>query len=559
MQKRNFLLFSLVISTVILGVCAAPAGAAASAATGAPGGDSVSYVRIVRLSYVSGDVQIVRADQSDKWQAAYANMPIQQGFTLGTNNGRAEVEFESGSALWLAEKSMLQFTELALSDGGRVTKVTLLEGTATFEADLRAGDSFVVSTTKFEITPKPKSRFRVDAFSDGGSVSMLAGGASISSASGAKDLGRGETFALGSGDELETVRANPVRDSWDKWVSDRANYLNTGAGETLQYTNSPFGYGMADLSAYGNWMTSPGCGYGWQPYAGASWTPFYNGQWLYYPSFGWSWVSYEPWGWTPYHFGSWINCPGNGWLWQPGGYGNWIGAPVQWVQVGGRSGRRIGWQPRPIHPPMRPGHADSQAGLVVASKSLGKEGKYEVLPPAKMGGEIAELPRSPLSDGKIPPPGAVETHGGGGANGSASGRVIVPTSANLVALRNQLAEGGGGGALCTTSKPGAPTPTATSLRPLMPTSEPVASLQNAAPHPAPRTPPTPPVRTYVAPPSNPGQPSYRPAPQPTSGWNSNSSGRSAPSSPSFSGGRSAPSPASAPSSAPAPAAAPHPH
>src|SRR4029077_5304907 len=116
MQKRSFLLFIFVISAVILGVSVAPACAAAAPA------DTVSYFRIVRLSYVSGDVQIVRADQSDKWQAAYANMPIQQGFTLGTNDGGAEVEFESGSALWLAEKSMLQFTELALSDGGRITK-----------------------------------------------------------------------------------------------------------------------------------------------------------------------------------------------------------------------------------------------------------------------------------------------------------------------------------------------------------------------------------------------------------------------------------------------------
>jgi hypothetical protein len=542
MQKRNFLLFSLVISTVILGVCVAPARAAAAS------GDSVSYARIVRLSYVSGDVQIVRADQSDKWQAAYANMPIQQGFTLGTNDGRAEVEFESGSALWLAEKSMLQFTELALSDGGRISKVTLLEGTATFEADLRPGDSFVVATSKFEVTPKTKSRFRVDAFSDGGSVSMLAGGASISSASGAKDIAKGEMFALGRGDEIETVRSNPARDSWDKWVSDRANYLSAGTGQTLQYTNSPFGYGMADLSAYGTWMTSPGCGYGWQPFAGASWTPFYTGQWLYYPSFGWTWVSFEPWGWTPYHFGNWINCPGNGWLWQPGGYGNWIGAPVQWVGVG----KHIGWLPRPIRPRITPVHADSKEGLVVASKNLGKEGRYEFVPASKMKDDVTDLPRPPLSDGKIPPVGAVEARNGGGA----SGAVIVPTSANLVELRNQLA-GAGGGSLGGARKPGEPAPS-TAPRPVIPTSAPVASLQNAAPHPAPRTPPAPPVRTSVAPPSSPGQPSYHPSAPASGGWSSPERSAPAPASASSaSAGRSSPAPSSAPSSAPA--AAPHPH
>jgi len=540
MQKRNFLLFSLLISTVILGVCVAPAGAT---------GDSVSYARIVRLSYVSGDVQIVRPDQSDKWQAAFANMPIQQGFTLGTNDGRAEVEFENGSALWLAEKSMLQFTELSLSDGGRITKISLLEGTATFEADLRAGDSFVVSTAKFEVTPKTKSRFRVDAMGDGGSVNMLAGSASVSSGSGAKDIAKGEMFALGGGaNAQESVRDYSARDSWDKWVSSRAQYLGFGNSQTMQYTNSPFSYGMADLSAYGTWMTVGGCGYGWQPYAGASWTPFYAGQWLYYPSFGWTWVSFEPWGWMPYHFGNWINCPGNGWLWQPGGYGNWIGAPVQWVGVG----KHIGWLPRPIHPRITPVHADSKEGLVVASKNLGKEGRYEFVTASKMKDDVTDLPRPPLSDGKIPPVGAVEAR-----NGGASGAVIVPTSANLVELRNQLAAAGGG-SLGSARKPGTPAPTSTSLRPLMPTSEPVASLQNAAPHPAPRTPPAPPVRTYVAPPSSPGQPSYHPSAPASGGWSAPERSAPAPAwAPSGSAGRSGPAPSSAPSSAPA--AAPHPH
>ncbi|HEV2222344.1 MAG TPA: hypothetical protein VGR84_05020, partial [Candidatus Acidoferrales bacterium] len=45
-----------------------------------------SYARIVRLSYVSGDVQLNRDGRSN-WEQAVANMPIEQGFTIGTNDG----------------------------------------------------------------------------------------------------------------------------------------------------------------------------------------------------------------------------------------------------------------------------------------------------------------------------------------------------------------------------------------------------------------------------------------------------------------------------------------
>ena len=93
---------------------------------------SYSYARIVRLSMVRGDVQITRSGSSD-WEAGIPNMPIQQGFAIGTNNGRAEIEFESGAAMWVAENTVVQFTEMALSDGGRITRLTIAQGTASFQ------------------------------------------------------------------------------------------------------------------------------------------------------------------------------------------------------------------------------------------------------------------------------------------------------------------------------------------------------------------------------------------------------------------------------------------
>ena len=108
MSKRiSFLLVSLLTAIIL-------AAALSLSAPSACAGDNstYSYARIVRLSYVSGDVQIVRTDKSNKWEPAVMNMPVEQGFAVGTNNGRAEIELEHGSTIWLAENSVLQFTEL---------------------------------------------------------------------------------------------------------------------------------------------------------------------------------------------------------------------------------------------------------------------------------------------------------------------------------------------------------------------------------------------------------------------------------------------------------------
>ncbi|MGH9863855.1 MAG: FecR domain-containing protein, partial [Candidatus Acidiferrales bacterium] len=122
----------------------------------------LSYARIVRLSLVGGDVQVSRPGHSG-WEAAAANMPVTQGVTIGTNDGRAEVQFEDGSTAWIAENTLVQFTELALSDGGRITKLTIAQGTVSIYADLKRADLFTVATPQEQISVPKRSLFRVDA------------------------------------------------------------------------------------------------------------------------------------------------------------------------------------------------------------------------------------------------------------------------------------------------------------------------------------------------------------------------------------------------------------
>ncbi len=493
MRQRGFLLFTLTAAILLVGILAAPAPARAT-------DDNYSYARIVRLSYVSGDVQIIRPGESSKWEPAFANMPIQQGFTVGTNNGRAEIEFEQGSAVWLSENSVLQFTELALSDGGRITKMTLAQGTASFEAGIQTGDTFAVTTSQFQIAPVGKSGFRVDAFTSGGSVNVFAGSTSISSSGGTQVVAKGETFTLNaSAPPKATITSNPSRDNWDRWVSNRENYLVNGANQTLQNTASPYTYGAADLSAYGAWNYDASCGFGWQPYGvSKGWMPFLNGQWMFYPSLGWTWVSFEQWGWMPYHFGGWSNCGGSGWMWMPGENGFWNAGPVQWVGGGGR----LGWKPLPPRNPRVNAPHPAAVNVVFATRSLNKEGRYEVKSASPIANSLHEFSTAPLANGKMPTAENSLLEKSSGAGGAEY--VLVPTAANLAMLRSWMFGGGlpprtimNGG-----TPPAAPRPAGA------PVAFPATTLMNAAP-PLAKIPAPPPVRTIAFAPSQPGQASAR--------------------------------------------------
>jgi hypothetical protein len=404
-----------------------------------------SYARVVRLSFVQGDVQITRSDEKG-WEQAFANMPIEQGFTIGTNNGRAEVEFESGASAYIAENTVLQFTELALSNGGRITKMTLMQGTATFYAHLASDDSFAILTPNVQVTIPRRAEVRLDVFKDGTSVSALQGEANVDSSAGTKTIEKGQTlgFNAATPDQVRTQR-NPSPDDWDRWVNNRASSINTGTAQSLQYTNAPFQYGMSDLSQYGAWNYYPGYGFGWQPWnMWIGWAPFNFGRWCFYPGLGWTWVSYEPWGWVPYHFGNWVFSPAFGWVWLPGAYNYWCPAPVQWVRVG----NRIGWTPlQPVKPSAAPpasaapsvpvvvsgskqlGGAKKNRVLVADMSSLSANTKMEILtvPPA-MNGRLPKLPAGQGFHSEKP----VSAASGTALAALQGGPAVVPTTPSAV-------------------------------------------------------------------------------------------------------------------------------
>jgi len=127
---------------------------------------------IVRLSYVQGDVRLSRggkngADLNTSWEIAQTNVPIEEGFTVATGTGRAEIEFENGTILYLADNSVLEFNRLEDSFGVPITDVELVTGTATINVRPAPRELFVISTPSERLSFPAAALVRVDSFLDG--------------------------------------------------------------------------------------------------------------------------------------------------------------------------------------------------------------------------------------------------------------------------------------------------------------------------------------------------------------------------------------------------------
>lgn len=323
-----------------------------------------SKARIVRLSEVQGTVQIDRA-AGDGFERAFLNLPVIEGSKLKTGkDGRAEVEFEDGSALRLAPDSEVDFTRLALGNNGqKLSDVQLMSGTVYAnlhpkkgdkKAEEKSGDQFQLKFSQESVTVSQSAHFRVGLSDAEATVAVFKGKVSATSPAGQVEVAEkhSATIALSKDDAAkvdvatdDVAKSDPAGDSpkgstftiaknyeerptdaWDQQQTDYHDRYATSSGALS--INSPYGYGMSDLNYYGNFMSLPGYGNVWQPYLiGSNWDPFLDGAWAFYPGAGYMWVSGYPWGWMPYNYGNWAFVPGYGWVWQPGYFNYYGGIP----------------------------------------------------------------------------------------------------------------------------------------------------------------------------------------------------------------------------------------
>lgn len=329
-MKRRFSSF-LVFLAALLVAGALPARA-----------DDYSKVRIVRLSFTEGTVKYQRPGEA--FQPAVMNLPIQQGFVLQTGNGFAEVEFEEGLAIRLANNSSVEFTQLGLLDAHHVTHLTLTQGTAIVTASLSHNDELSITAPNLSLNVPHNGKFRVDVTPTGSWVTVFNGKIDDSTPTGNASLTSHQTLHLETAETIsQQVERSPHQDAFDKWVSQREQILLNAQQETSPYLNmKDYTAGYAELSGYGSWENIRGYGMGWQPYdVGFGWTPYGSGAWSYMPFTGWNWISAEPWGWLPYHFGGWVDDPDYGWIWIPSDMLGWQPANASWAIVN----NQIGWVP----------------------------------------------------------------------------------------------------------------------------------------------------------------------------------------------------------------------
>ncbi len=204
-----------------------------------------SYVRIVRLSFVEGDVQVSLPGQVQPTRGLL-HLPLEHGAAVETPDGVAVVEFEDEALARLAPGSHLLLEELLLLDGGeRVTQLFLERGTGTFNVRLRRGDSFDVMTPYFQLTVPRKARFRVDVGDEGGRVRVFKGRVRVTEGGNQVEVSKGQMFDLDAGRGEYSLARDGELDSWDEWNdyrdgvrAGRVRYRPYYTGTAVYYSHS---------------------------------------------------------------------------------------------------------------------------------------------------------------------------------------------------------------------------------------------------------------------------------------------------------------------------------
>jgi hypothetical protein len=236
-----------------------------------------TFAQIVRLSAVEGDVRITRGADTEKttgavWEKAVAGLPLETGFSLVTGTGRAEIEFENASILYLGENSVLSFNDLHTTGGVPYTELALLSGSVSL--DVRpyvAGEWFILRTpTDNYVTKYPaKSRSRITSYVDGIAITPLESGM-LKLPGSMQAMVNGQTVFYRDGKRIDPVGPNDpgAFAAWDKWVANRISERTTAMAQVMKESGlkTPIP-GLADLKDKGRFFDCPPYGTCFEPTA----------------------------------------------------------------------------------------------------------------------------------------------------------------------------------------------------------------------------------------------------------------------------------------------------
>src|SRR5438105_4055480 len=374
-----------------------------------------SHARVVRLSFTEGTVTTQRPDLPD-WSTAPVNTPIQEGFKLSTaENSFAEVEFENAlSTARIGQLSLLEFNQLALApDGGKVNRLTLSQGYATFHFVPSEQDVYEVKAGDASLTQNCQTQFPLDLDEGTARVDVFKVSVEASSQEGSQTLTKNMALELRSGEPAE-IAQGITKDDWDAWVAERdqTKVAVQAPASSGAYSAGSTSYGWSDLYSYGEWGVAPGYGTAWFPDVAFGWSPYSCGRWAWYGGFGYTWIPCETWGWLPFHYGSWFFDPVFGWGWMPGGFGYWSPGLVTWYQGPGW----VGWAPQGFTHVRTAGGCPPGRSCATVVKTTTLQNGKPVSPQSLVAVDLGEVRSHRVSSPDLPPtqramlPGAPVPH-----------------------------------------------------------------------------------------------------------------------------------------------------
>ena len=231
--------------------------------------------QIVRVSYVQGEVKLSTGrrgspDLGKDWIAAGVSLPIEEGATLATEDGRAEVEFENGSVAYLAEHSVLQFEELTSDSQRTRTEIRLMTGTASFAHESNGRDETIIATAGCALQIEGAMVLRVESALDGTLFRIVEGSHRVYGGTTKSTFpsGPGSAFqcvdgALSRGEGLQD---DPGQKAWDQWVGEQqaARKADIEKGLKESGLSAPIP-GLVDLVREGTFTDCPPYGKCWEP------------------------------------------------------------------------------------------------------------------------------------------------------------------------------------------------------------------------------------------------------------------------------------------------------
>ncbi len=233
------------------------------------------YPQIVRLSLVQGDVRVAVGKVKGQgevtpWVQAVPNMPLESGFSVVTGKGRAEIEFEDASTMYLGENSALTFDTLTTQNGVPSTDMVLLTGVASLHLRPNVpGEVYHVRTPTdgLHIPYGHHTDLRLNSYMDAMTVTPLAPAEIHVGDVDTMQAMVGKTFTYTNGVFVPTP-PSPANNfsAWDQWVAAREAARNKAmhAVMTEAGLKEPLP-GMADMAGQGSFFECKPYGTCWEP------------------------------------------------------------------------------------------------------------------------------------------------------------------------------------------------------------------------------------------------------------------------------------------------------